>query len=211
MSAIESPFGIALIVLGLEAGDAAHHADHFFVVEEDGPAVIDPGLGGAAPEIVPVALRKHRHERGIDGLLLRLLEQRLDLAAGGAGRDLAPEAHIHVPGTLLELRMIAQVLGDPHVDPALPDALLVEARVSAVHHLRACGQHVDPRGPLRRLLDLLEPLGGAARPGHRDRNKADEESHGLDHIRADSSTMPRSITRAALPRSVACSAGTSDD
>ena len=53
-----------------------------FVVEEDGPAEIDPGLGGALPEIVPVALRQHRHERGIDGQLLRLLEQRLDLDAG---------------------------------------------------------------------------------------------------------------------------------
>src|SRR5262245_53711070 len=215
MSAIEPPSGmvqsgVQSLVRRLELGLPADDRHDLLVVEENAPLEVHPGLDGAPSDVVPVMLGEDGHEGGIDGLLLRLVEQYLDLAARGPGRHLAPEAHVHVPRGLFQLRVLAQVLGDPQIRLAFPDPLLVEVGLAAVHHLGARGQHVVPRRAFRGLLDRIQ-VGRAGGAAQSEGDENHERSHARHHISADSSTMPRSITRAALPSIAACSAGTSGD
>src|SRR6266702_4683954 len=74
---------VALVPLPASTDDL----DDRFVVEVENPAErIDPGFLGLAGDGRPLLARQGRHERGVDGALVRVLEQRLDLALAAPRR-----------------------------------------------------------------------------------------------------------------------------
>src|SRR5262245_21542618 len=185
--------------------------DHVRVVEVDNPCWrIEPRfLDALRLDLVPLRAGQGGHLHGVDRLLTWLFQQYPHLVRRAARGDLPPEAKFRIPRGLLELRMIAKVLEHALLDLRLPTALLPERRRAAVDRLGLGEVELFRSRALRRQLRAVELRRVAA--GHQHSHGHEQPEETGPHMRADSSTMPRSTTRAALPRSCAKPGGTSGD
>src|SRR5258706_318508 len=199
------------LVVDVEGRDAAEQVHHALVVEEDDPAErVHPGFLRGGPDGLPVLLAERGHQGGVDGPLAQLAQQDLHLARGPAGGHLAPEAELAVARGVLELRVLAEVLEDFLVHLVLPDALLVEVVRPAVDRERLGDEELLGARPLGGSLEHglgARAVGGQERGGGQPEGGAGQSAHASPHyiypgpstpqIRADSSTIPRSMTRDA--------------
>src|SRR3989449_8457020 len=156
----------------------------------------------------PVGPPEGLERGGIGRRARRRSQQEQDLFLRHAHRHLAEESEVRHLGRVRDLRMPAEVFRDLPLQLAVPLVSLVEGRLPARPQYDARGPHLQRRRAMERPL---LPRGGRA-GGEREEERDEREGpdfHASDHIRADSSTIPRSMTRAACARSRAVSGGTS--
>src|SRR2546426_4783717 len=134
-------------------------------------------------------------------------EQDQDLVRGLTDRHLADEPEGRDIDGVGRVGILPQILADLLLHRVVPAAPLVEVRLAAIGHHDLHGPDVLGRRALGRPL-LLGLKRGAARDDQHEGGD-DDSPHVTNHIRADSKTMPRSITREACARSRPVSAGTS--
>src|SRR5215472_1246162 len=170
-----------LVVVLVPGGTLANHAHHGRVVHVEDPAQrIQPRLLGLGLHLRPVAPRERGHEGGIDGALVRLVEEDPDLFLGAADADLSPEAEVAVAGVVLDLGMLAQVLEDLLLELVLELPLLVPAGLPPIGGVGPGDVHLGRHGPAGRVLDH----------GLRRRARAREESRRHEPRRSKDTRHP---------------------
>src|SRR5207249_781563 len=147
------PARLLVVVLVPLAADA-DHADHGLVVDVEDPAErIDPGFLGLALYLGPVPPRQCSHQGRIDGPLVGVVQQHLDLLLRAADADLAPEAEAAVPGLVLDFRVLSQILENFLLELLFVASLLVPPHIAAVGGEGPGDLNLLRDRPARRLLD----------------------------------------------------------
>src|SRR5262249_41075982 len=182
--------------------------DDHLVLHEDAPARrVRPRLVRLAlPDRRPELARELLHLGRLGDPAERRPEQDHDLLRRLSDRDLADELEGRDVHRVGRLGILAKILADPRFHHVVPAAPLVEVRLAAVRDEDLHGPDIFGHRPLGGPLLLGAP--GAAGQDH-DQDCDRDALHASNHIRADSKTMPRSITREAWASTRPVSAGTS--
>src|SRR5215813_758270 len=183
-------------------------------VDDDLVLHVDAPARRIRPHLVRLALLDRRPELSRELLHLgwlghpgeRRAEQDHDLLRSLSDGHLTDEPEgrdVHRAG---RLGILAKILADPRLHHVVPAAPLVEVRLAAVRDQHLHAPDVLGHRPFGGPLFLGPPrTSGQDHDHQRDRDAL----HASNHIRADSKTMPRSITLEAWASTRAVSAGTS--
>src|SRR5215831_13149635 len=184
-------------------------------VDDDLVLHVDAPARRIRPRLVRLALPDRRPELARELLHLGLLgdsaerraEQDHDLLRSLPDRDLADEPEGRDVHRVGRVGILAKILADPRLHHVVPAAPLVEVRLAAVRDQHLHAPDILGHRPFGGPLLLGSPRVASGQDHDQDRDR--DTLHASNHIRADSKTMPRSITPAAWVSTRPVSAGTS--